>query len=118
MARGADLWGDSGFPFVTLTDYAVDTDSLRNPGAAQLRTFLLAKLFSKFHEGSVFACVGKTPHLRQDQPLRLAHSSAREAAFRRAQWETPNSHSVGFEALVRSAFFDYGSVFAKLSCSD
>ena len=57
MARGADLWGDSGFPFVTLTDYAVDTDSLRNPGAAPLRTFLLAKLFSKFHEGSVSACV-------------------------------------------------------------
>jgi hypothetical protein len=40
VTRGADFWGRLLFPLLyTLSDYAIDTDSLRNPGTAQLLRF-------------------------------------------------------------------------------
>jgi hypothetical protein len=67
VTRGADFCGRLLFPLLyTLSDYAIDTDSLRNSGTAQLLRFRILEA-SLLPVQSSAAANGQTLTRRDDQ---------------------------------------------------
>ena len=87
VTRGADFWGRLLFPLLyTLSDYAIDTDSLRNPGTAQLLILRFASWTTCFSRCRVrLLPTGQTPTGWDDQTAVAVHMRTYDEAIQPSQ---------------------------------